>query len=71
MAEKVRLSLELSRELDEMLQEMADESATTKSEVLRRALALAKVAHDARKEKRYLGLVDDRRKLDTEIVGLP
>lgn len=68
---KVKLSLELSRELDQMLQEIAEESATTKSEVLRRALALAEIAHDARREKRFLGLVDDRRKLDTEIVGLP
>ncbi len=71
MAEKVRLSLELSRELDQMLQEIAEEGATTKSEVLRRALALVKVAHDAKKEGRYLGLVRDREKLDTEIVGLP
>ena len=71
MAEKVKLSLELSRELDEMLQQMADESATTKSEILRRALALAKVAHNARKENRHLGIVDDPKKLDREIVNLP
>lgn len=71
MADKVKLSLELGRELDQMLQQIADESATTKSEVLRRALALAKIAHDAKCWKRCLGLVEDRRKLDTEIVGLP
>jgi len=29
-----------------------------------------KVAHNAKKEGRHLGLVSDARKLDTEIVGL-
>lgn len=71
MAEKVRSSLELGRELDPMLQEIPEEAATTKNDVLRRALALVEVAHDAEKEQCYLGLVKDRTKLDTEIVGLP
>lgn len=70
MAEKVRLSLQVTEELNRLLEEMADDSGTTKSDVLRQALALMKAARDGKKDKRHLGFVSDPKKLETEIVGL-
>ena len=70
MAEKVRLSLQVTEELNRLLEEMAGDSGTTKSDVLRQALALMKAARDGKKQSRHLGFVSDPRKLETEIVGL-
>lgn len=67
---KVRLSLQISEELNRMLEEIADETQATKADVFRQALALMKVAHEGRKQKRHLGFARDPAKLDTEIVGL-
>jgi predicted transcriptional regulator len=70
MAEKVRLNLQVSSELNSTLEEIADSSGTTKTDVIRQALALMKVAHSAKQNGKHLGLVTDADKLDTEIVGL-
>jgi predicted transcriptional regulator len=70
MADKVRLNLQVSAELNGVLEEIADSSGTSKTDVIRQALALMKVAHNARKNGKHLGLVGDADKLDTEIVGL-
>ena len=69
-AEKVRLSLQVSQELNRTLEEIAESTGTNRTDVIRQALALMKVAHSAKREGRHLGIVDDARKLDTEIVGL-
>jgi metal-responsive CopG/Arc/MetJ family transcriptional regulator len=68
--EKVRLSLQVSRELNQTLEEIAESTGTNRTDVIRQALALMKVAHSAKKDGRHLGIVNDARKLDTEIVGL-
>lgn len=70
MADKVRLSLQVTEELNRLLEEMADDAGTTKSDVLRQALALMKAARDGKKQHRHLGFVSDPRRLDTEVVGL-
>ncbi len=70
MMEKVRLNLQISSDLNKQLEEIADSSGSTKTDVIRQALALMKVAHNARKTGKHLGLVGDAGKLDTEIVGL-
>jgi metal-responsive CopG/Arc/MetJ family transcriptional regulator len=70
MGEKVRLNLQLSSELNEALEEIVDDTGTSRSEVIRQALALMKVAHSAKKQGRHIGLVSDPKKLDTEIIGL-
>jgi predicted transcriptional regulator len=70
MADKVRLSLQVSQELNQTLEEIADSTGTNLTDVIRQALALMKVAHDAKRNGRHLGIVSDARKLDTEIVGL-
>ena len=70
MAEKVRLNLQVSEQLNSDLEEMADSTGSNRTEVLRQALALMKIAHQARREGRHLGLVSDPSKLDTELVGI-
>ena len=70
MAEKVRLNLQLSPELNHVLEEIAETSGGTKTDVIRQALALMKVAHEARKDGRHIGLARDASRLETEIIGL-
>lgn len=70
MAEKVRLNLQLSDELNRILEEIAEDTGSSRSDVIRQAVALMKVAHDGKKEGRHLGLVTDAKRLETEIVGL-
>jgi metal-responsive CopG/Arc/MetJ family transcriptional regulator len=68
--EKIRLSLQVSQELNQTLEEIAETTGTNRTDVIRQALALMKVAHSAKKEGRHLGIVSDAKKLDTEIIGL-
>ncbi|MBT9567914.1 MAG: hypothetical protein IV085_06405 [Thiobacillus sp.] len=49
---------------------MARYGHTTKSNVLRRAIALFDIAFEATRNKRYLGILDQNNNLETEIVGL-
>ena len=70
MADKVRLNLQVSNELNRVLEEIADDTDSSRTDVIRQAIALLKVAHQAKKEGRHLGLAADPRQLDTEIVGL-
>lgn len=70
MTGKVRLNLQVSEQLNADLEEMADSTGSNRTEVIRQALALMKIAHQARREGRHLGLVSDPSKLDTELVGI-
>src|SRR6266478_1362668 len=70
MADKVRLNLQLSQELNKTLDEISESTGSNRTDVIRQALALMKVAHDAKRKGKHLGLVSDADKLDTEIVGL-
>ena len=70
MTAKVRLNLQVSEQLNSDLEEMADSTGSNRTEVIRQALALMKIAHKARREGRHLGLVSDPSKLDTELVGI-
>ena len=70
MTAKIRLNLQVSEQLNADLEEMADSTGSNRTEVIRQALALMKIAHQARREGRHLGLVSDPSKLDTELVGI-
>jgi uncharacterized protein (DUF1778 family) len=67
---KVRMNLQVSAELNDLLERIADDTGSNRTDVIRQALALMKVAHEAKQKGRHLGLVSDATKLDTEIVGL-
>jgi predicted transcriptional regulator len=69
---KVRLNLDVSQEIADFLDALARENATTKTDVMRRAIALLKIAHDEKKRNRSMGFVASSRDdvLDTKIVGI-
>jgi len=68
--DKIRMNLQVSSELNDVLDKIAGETGTNRSDVIRQALALMKVAHEAKRNGKRLGLVTDPSKLETEIVGL-
>ena len=68
--EVIRLSLALSPELNERLEELASVGCTTKTEILRKAIALYDVVSEAKTEKKRFGILDENKHLLTEIVGL-
>lgn len=66
----MRLNLVITKQLDEMLEKLAEENGTNKSEILRKALALFEVAHEAKEHGNKLGVVSKDRQVLAEIVGL-
>lgn len=66
----IKFSLVISSELNELLEDMARYGHTTKSNILRRAIALFDIAFEATRNKRHLGILDQNNNLETEIVGL-
>jgi predicted transcriptional regulator len=68
--EAIRLSLTVSPELNERLEQLAITGHTTKSEVLRKAIALFDVVAEAKTEKKRFGIFDQNKQLVTEIVGI-
>lgn len=68
--EKIRLSLDLNNDAYEALDHLAAEMGGTKSDVLRRAIALMEVVIQAKKEGKKLGLAEKRSDLVTEIIGI-
>jgi metal-responsive CopG/Arc/MetJ family transcriptional regulator len=70
MQEKVRMNLQVSAELNELLEQIAGDTGSNRSEVIRQALALMKVAHEAKRKGKHIGFVSNPANLETEIVGL-
>lgn len=67
---KVRLSLDISPELNELLESLADSIGGTKSEVLRKAIALMEVAVEAKRQGKKFGIAEKNQTLTTEIIGI-
>jgi hypothetical protein len=70
MTYKPRVNLLISDETDEKLTQLSQETGATRTDIMRRALTLILLLHEAKKNGEYLGFVSDRKKLDREIVGL-
>jgi predicted transcriptional regulator len=68
--EPIRFSLVISSELNELLENLARYGHTTKSDVLRRAIALFDIAFEATRNNKHLGILDQNNNLETEIEGL-
>ncbi|MYN40411.1 DNA-binding protein [Duganella sp. FT109W] len=66
----VAIHLSVSPELNALLEQLAVAGSCTKSEVLRKAIALYDVAFEAKLQKNRLGILDQNKQLLTEIVGL-
>jgi hypothetical protein len=58
------------RRVERRLEKIADETGTNRTDVIRQALNLMRVAREAKRRGKHLGVVADPSKLDTEIVGL-
>jgi hypothetical protein len=67
---EIRLSLDVSPELNDALAQLAAKLRTTKSNVLRKAIALMEVAVRAKEEHKKFGIAAPNQLLETEIVGL-
>jgi predicted transcriptional regulator len=68
--EAIRLSLAVSPELNERLEQLAIAGHTSKSDILRKAIALFDVVAEAKSEKKRIGILDQNKHLLTEIVGI-
>jgi predicted transcriptional regulator len=68
--EAIRLSLAVSPELNDRLEQLASSGHMSKSEVLRKAIALFDVVAEAKSEKKRFGILDQNKQLLTEIVGI-
>jgi predicted transcriptional regulator len=68
--EKIRLSLDVSPEVNQLLDNLAASTGGTKSDVIRKAIALIKVAVEGKEKGLKLGLAESNQVLTTEIVGL-
>ena len=67
---RTRLSLNVSQELSDVLDEMAKNAHSTKSEVLRKSIALMEVALNEKNKGNHLGVFSEQDKMVKEIVGL-
>lgn len=68
--DKVRMNLQVSPEMNSMIDDIAGTTGSNRSDVIRQAIALMKIAHDAKQQGKHFGIVANAAKLDTEIVGL-
>jgi hypothetical protein len=67
----VRLSLEVTPEVNELLISLANQSATSKSDLLRRAISLMEVAINAKRKGQRLAILHGTKdKIESLIVGV-
>lgn len=69
-ADKIRLTLDVSQELNRTLEHLAEQTGSSKSDLLRRAIALMEVAVDGKRKGQNLTLADKEDRVVTKIVGL-
>jgi metal-responsive CopG/Arc/MetJ family transcriptional regulator len=68
--DKIRISLDLPHLLNDKLEAIAARDHLSKSEVLRKALALMVVASDAAHKGKKIGIATNGQALETEFVNL-
>jgi hypothetical protein len=68
---KVRLNIEVSEDLAKLLDNLAEDEDVTRTEIVRRALAVLKAYKDQIDVGRtHIGFTRDADKLDLELVGV-
>ncbi|MBN8631908.1 MAG: ribbon-helix-helix protein, CopG family [Rhodobacterales bacterium] len=66
-----RLSIIISDDLDRLIDDLASEAGTSRTDIVRRALAVMKAFKQQKEKGRgHIGFVEDARKLDVEIVNV-
>ena len=67
----VRLSVNISEELDDLIDDLANDAKISRTDVIRRALAVMKAYRQQEAAGReHIGFVSDPSKLDAEIVNV-
>ena len=66
----LHFALTMSPAANDTLEEIAVNQHTTKSDILRKAIGLVKLADDARRDNRKIGIYDAATNVFSEIVGL-
>lgn len=66
----VKMSLHLSPETNDMLEQLSRDNHLTKSDLLRKSLALMQVALKNKKKGNHLVMINDKGEKEGEIVGL-
>jgi Arc/MetJ-type ribon-helix-helix transcriptional regulator len=68
---KSKLSLEISPQLNQALEILVQKQAgSSKSEVIRKAIALMQVAVEAREQGKKIGIAEKDQPLATELIGI-
>jgi len=67
---KVRLTVDLPAALNNTLQQIADEQSLTKTDILRKAIAMYDVAHHATAEKKGIAIIGVDGKVEGRIIGI-
>jgi Ribbon-helix-helix protein, copG family len=65
----VRINLDLPKASGATLDRLCEERSLSRAALLRQALGVMQVFHDATREGRYVGTTKDREALDTVIVA--
>lgn len=68
--DQIKFSLEVSPEFYTTLQNLSSETHVSESDVLRKALALLKIAVEAEKRGQKIGIVEKDQPVISKIVGL-
>jgi predicted transcriptional regulator len=68
-SKQIRLSLDVSQELNFVLDEMAEKSHASKSELLKKSIALMEVALQEKEKGNHLSVVSKDQRIIKEIVG--
>lgn len=66
----VHLSLVLSPELNERLEQLAIANNVSKGEILQKSIALFDVVAEAKADNKRIGILNQDKQLETEIVGI-
>ncbi len=66
----VRLTVDVSPELNTLIEELARSSHTSKSDILRRSIALMDFAQKAKREGKKVGVANKDQDLATEVIGI-
>ncbi len=65
-----RITVDVPEEQYNLILELADQIHGTNSDVLRRGLALMKIAVEAENEGKQIGISDDGKSLTTRLLGI-
>jgi len=70
MSTTIRLSLDVSPEVNQALDKMATDASSTKSDILRKSIALMEVALEEKGKGNHLGIIGKDQRMIKEIIGI-